>query len=223
MLRFRSSLLIPLALGACTAVSRADKPRKVDPPLAAEKYASHDTHTHEKVTIAAEPADTKELLPNTRLDYFHHGYMPIRVIVTNNSDQAITLDDARILFIASDNYTENAATDEDLQRRLFSRKSAAGTKIPMPGPIPSITIHHPPVDKQILADEDDFGFKTTTVAPNTTVAGYLYYDTRSIDDPVLEHATLEVRKVRFASTNKALDSFEIPLKPSDTPKSSEKH
>jgi hypothetical protein len=79
------------------------------------------------------------------------------------------------------------------------------------------------VDKQILADEDDFGFKTTTVAPNTTVAGYLYYDTRSIDDPVLEHATLEVRKVRFASTNKALDSFEIPLKPSDTPKSSEKH
>lgn len=223
MLRSRPSLLILLALAAGTTVLRADKPRKVEPPQAAEKYPFHDTHTHEKVTIAAEPADTKELLPNTRLDYFHHGYMPIRVIVTNNSDQAISLDDARILFIASDNYTENAATDDDLQRRLFSRKSAAGTKIPMPGPIPSITIHHKPVDKQILADGDDFGFKSTTVEPHATAAGYLYYDTRSIDDPVLEHATLEVRKVRFASTNKALDSFEISLKPSETPKSADKH
>ena len=144
--------------------------------------------------------------------------MPIRVIVTNDSNDAVSLDDARILFVAADNYVENAATDDDLQRRLFSKKSVAGTKIPMPGPIPSITIHHPPVDKTILADDADFGFESTTVAAHTTAAGYLYYDTRSIDDPVLDHATLELRKVRFASTNKTLDTFEIALKPAPTPK-----
>ncbi|HLI77019.1 MAG TPA: hypothetical protein VKV02_08740, partial [Acidobacteriaceae bacterium] len=113
-----------------------------------------------------------------------------------------------------DNYTENAATDDDLARRLFSKKYAQGTKIPLPAPLPSITIHHPGIDKLITEDGTDFGFSTTTVAPHTTVAGYLFYDTRDINDPVLDHATLELRKVRWASTNKELQSFEIPLKPS---------
>ncbi|HEY4356717.1 MAG TPA: hypothetical protein VGN16_13280 [Acidobacteriaceae bacterium] len=210
-------------LAAVTVPVHADKPRKAPPADPAGKYPFHDAHANEKVTIAAEPCDVQEVRPKTRLDYFHHGFMPIRVIVTNDSDQAITLDDARILFVPEDNRVLNAATDDDLQRRLFSRKSAAGTKIPLPAPFPSITIHHPPVDKQILADEDDFGFKSTTVAAHTTAAGYLYYDTRNVDDPVLEKATLEIRKVRFASTNKALDTFEIELKPAAAPKPAEKH
>ncbi len=214
MLRPRNKLVLVATLAALCALTAygKDKPRKPVPPMSADKYAFHDGHPNEKVTIAAEPGDTDETLAKTRLDYYHHGFMPIRVIVTNDSNDAVSLDDARILFVAADNYIENAATDDDLQRRLFSKKSVAGTKIPMPAPIPSITIHHPPVDKQILADDDDFGFTSTTVAPHTTAAGYLYYDTRSIDDPVLDKATLELRKVRFASTNKTLDTFDIALK-----------
>ena len=203
------TLVTPLALPA-----RADKARKPKPALPAAQYPLHETHEKEKVTIAAEPCDTKDTIPNTRLDYYHHGFMPLRVIVTNDSDQALTLDDARIHFIAADNTVIPAATDDDLQRRLFSMKSVTGTKIPMPAPIPSITIHHKPINKQILADDDDFGFQTTTVAPHTTVSGYLFYDVREIDDPVLEHAHLELRKVRYAATNNPLDTFDIPLKPS---------
>ena len=135
----------------------------------------------------------------------------MRVIVTNDGDQPIVLDDARILFIASDNSVANAATDEDLQRRLFALKNVRGTKIPLPSPLPSITVHHKPVDKKITADDEDFGFKSTTVAPHTTAAGYLYYDVRDLDAPILNHASIEVRKLRFGSTNKSLDSFEIPL------------
>ena len=193
--------------------ARAEKPRKPKPALPAPQYPMHDTHDGEHVTIAAEPGDSHETEPNTRLDYYHHGFMPIRVIVTNDSDQALTLDDARIHFIAADNTVIPAATDDDIQRRLFALKSVAGTKIPMPAPIPSITIHHKPVDKKILADDNDFGFQTTTVAPHTTVSGYLYYDVRELDDPVLEKAQLELRKVRYAASNKVLDTFEIPLKP----------
>jgi hypothetical protein len=196
--------------------ARADKPRKPKPPLPAAQYASHDAHAREQVTIAAFPGDTKDTAPHTRLDYLDHGFLPIRIIVTNDSSQPLSLDDARILFISSDNYTENAATDDDLQRRLFELKSVRGTKIPLPGPLPPITIHHKPVDKKILADDDDFGFKTTTIAPHTTVAGWLYYDVRDLDAPVLKGATLELREVRWAATNKSLDSFEIPLQPPTT-------
>jgi hypothetical protein len=214
MLRFaHSRLLASVTFGlACVSAFAKDKPRT--PPAAADAktYALHDSH--DGITIAAEPGDLKETRPNTRLDYFHHGFMPIRVIVTNDTAQPLSLDDARILFVAADNYTRNAATDEDLDRRLFSKKYAQGSKIPLPAPLPSITIHHPGLDKLITEDQADFGFASTTVPPHATLAGYLFYDTRDIDDPVLEHATLELRKVRWASSNKELQSFEIPLKPS---------
>ena len=172
----------------------------------------HDTHDQERVTIAAEPCDTKETRPNTRLNYFDHDMMPIRIIVTNDSEFALTLDDARIHFIAADGSIVPAATDDDLQRRMVTSKSSQGSKIPLPLPLPPITIHHN-IDKKIVDDESDFGFQTTTIKPHTTVAGYLFYDMQGLDPPVLSKATLELRKVRFAASNQALDSFEIPLSP----------
>jgi hypothetical protein len=201
------------------AAAHADKPRKPVPPLTASQYSMHDAHPNERVTIAAEPGDTKDTVPHTRLDYYGHGFLPVRVIVTNESDFAVNLDDARIHFLAADGSSIPAATDEELQRGLFSIKSATGKKIPLPLPVPiPITVGKKNIDKDILADDNDFGFKTTTVAPHATVAGYLYYDMTNVDEPVLEHATLELRKVRFAADNKALDSFEIPLKAADKDK-----
>jgi hypothetical protein len=207
-------LLGALAFTALTHPAHAEKARKPTPAQPAATYAFHDTHSAEKVTIAAEPGDTKETIPNTRLNYAGHGFMPMRVIVTNDSDQPVSLDDARILFISTQTTTpENAATDDELQRGMFSMKQVKGTKYPLPAPLPPITVHGKPVDKQITADENDFGFSTTTVDPHTTVSGYLFYDVNGLDSPVLKGATLELRKVRWASTNKQLDTFEIPLKP----------
>jgi hypothetical protein len=208
-------ILLPRSLSA-------EKPRKPTPPLSAQDYPMHDSHVAERVTIAAEPGDTKETRPNTRLNYFDHDMLPIRIIVTNDSDFALTLDDARIHFIAGDNTVVPAATDDDLQRRMITLGSAKGTKIPLPMPLPPITVHHD-TDKKILDDENDFGFQTTTVKPHTTVAGYLFYDMQGLEPPVLAKATLELRKVRFAVSNKALDSFEIPLSPAAKDAPTAKH
>lgn len=209
--RFAAAALLATA----TLVAHADKARKPKPPLPAAQYPLHQTLG--KVTVGIEPGDTRDARPDTRLDYFHHGYLPFRIVIQNDSDQPINLEDARIKFISQDSTVVPAATDEELQRRMFSRKSAAGTRIPMPMPIPSITIKHPPVDKQILSDDIDFGFKTTVIAPHTTESGYLFYDVRDLDDPVLEKATMEVREMKFG--NKIMESFLIALKPSpETPK-----
>jgi hypothetical protein len=210
-----------LALTLSSPLS-AEKSRKPTPPLSAQDYPMHDAHASEKVTIAAEPGDTKQTRPNTRLNYFDHDMMPIRIIVTNDSDLALTLDDARIHFIAGDNTVVPAATDDDLQRRMMTLGSAKGTKIPLPMPLPPITVHHN-VDKKVVDDENDFGFQTTTVKPHTTVAGYLFYDMQGLTLPVLKNATLELRKVRFAEGNKALDSFEIPLDPTSKDASGTTH
>jgi hypothetical protein len=223
MLHPRILLTASLAILLATPLS-AEKARKPIPPLTAQEYPMHDEHELEHVAIAAEPGDTRETAPDTRLDYLANDMLPIRVIVTNDSEFDLTLDDARIHLISADNATIPAATDDELQRRMFTLKSA-NRKIPLPLPLPPITVHGN-VDKKILADLEDFGFKTTTVKAHTTVAGYLFYDIQGLrqsntDPPALDHATLELRKVRFAASNKALDSFEIPLHP--TPLSSSKH
>lgn len=211
MRRLAAVLLLSFPL----ASAHAEKARKPVPPQPAETYSMHQTNDH--VTIAAEPGDIRDTRPNTRLDYFGHDMLPIRVIVTNDSERPVTLDDARIHFISAANDNIPAATPDDLQRRLFTIKSATGKKTPLPLPIPiPITTGKQNVDKKITDDDNDFGFQTTTIQPHTTVAGYLYYDISDLDKPALTHATLELRKVRYAGGD-YLESFEIPLHPTDQP------
>src|ERR1700722_15851581 len=167
--------------------------RKPKPPLPAAQYPMHVTH--DSVTIAAEPGDTKDTRPDTRLDYFGHGLLPIRVTVPKDTPEPVTLDDARIHFIAADDTTVPAATADDMERRFFTVKSATGTKLPLDLPIP-ITVGKKDFQKKIQQDDDDFGFKTTTIAPHATVAGYLYYDTTDLPSPPLAKAYLQLRRVR---------------------------
>ena len=213
MPRYRLTLVLLILL---TPKLYAEKPRKPAPPQPASTYVSNETL--ERDTIAAEPGDTKETRPNTRLDYFSHGMMPMRVIVTNDTDKPVTLDDARINLITASDAVIHAATLDDLQRRMFTIKGSTGSKVPLPLPIPiPITTGKKNVDKKILDDDNDFGFQTTTVPPHATVAGYLYYDMQDLDsstpDSFLKDATLELRKVRFASSSDYIDSYEIPLRP----------
>src|SRR5476651_2336967 len=189
-----SRLTATLVLFALTLSASAEKPRKPKPPLPAEQYPMRVTH--EGVTIAAEPGDTKDARPDTRLDYFAHGLLPIRVIVTNESTEPVNLDDARIHFIAADDTELAAATPDDMERRFFTVKSATGTKLPLPLPIP-ITVGKKDFQKKIQQDDDDFGFKTTTIAAHSTAAGYLYYDIQDLPTPALTKAYLQLRKVRF--------------------------
>jgi hypothetical protein len=212
----RLKISIALILVSSLA-SSAEKARKPTPPQPAETYDMHQTLG--RVTVAAEPGDTKETRPDTRLDYYAHGLLPVRVIVTNDTDTPLTLDEARIHLISATNDSIPAATPEEIQRRMVTLKSATGTKVPLPLPIPvPVTVGKKNVDKKIIDDDNDFGFQTTTVQPHATVAGYLYYDINDLDAPALLHATLELRKVRTLGANgDYMESFEIPLHPTVVP------
>ncbi len=209
-----AALLTPLAAHA------ADKPRPAPPVKPAAQYISFDTHPNEKVTVAADPCTDPKACPFFRLPYLQHGFVPVRVIVTNDSDHPLTLDDVRIQFISANKDIIPAANLEDINRRLFSTRSAMGTKIP----IVPITIHHTPVDKKVTEDDTDFGFSTTTVNPHATLAGYLFYDIRELDDPALRHAELYVKMIHSVDAKQQLFAFTIPFdkwldaQPKDAPK-----
>ena len=193
-----------LTIGSATAMRAAEK----GPPAAksASEYAAHDEHASEHVTVAAEPCEEQKSCSFFRLNYIDHGLLPIRVIITNDSDKALSLEDARMQFISASNDKLPAATTEDLDRRMFTFKNAQGTRIPMIG----IKVHHP-VDKKIEDDDRDFGFKTTTVAPHSTLAGYLIYDVQPLDEPALRHAELYVKMIHTKDNEQELFAFSIPF------------
>ena len=198
--------LATLALLPC-AVNAADK--KAPPAKAANQYIAFDTHEKEHVTVAADPCDDPKNCDFFRLPYIQHGFLPVRVVVTNDGDKAISLDDVRIQFISENKDVIPAATLEDINRRLFSRRSAQGTKIPgMPYPV---TIHHAPVDKKVTQDDNDFGFPGTVVNAHASLSGYLFYDVRELDDPAMRGAEIYVKEIKPLGGGPQLFAFSIPL------------
>ncbi|HEX3891644.1 MAG TPA: hypothetical protein VHW46_03650 [Terracidiphilus sp.] len=195
---FAFSVLLP-------AFASDHKTPQVQP---ATSFAAVEVHEKEKIAIAAEPYDTKEKESLFRVDYLGHGIMPVRLIVTNNSDRPISLRDARILFQTPSGDRIQAAEPEDVER-LMTRKEREGGKIPMPGPIPNIHMKPKASNKEIEEDFDQFEYGALVVEPHTTQAGFLFYDVSQLDDP-LKGSKLHLHKLRDADGNEIF-YFEIPF------------
>ena len=203
----RTLRAIPLSLLwlALPAMGSDHAPPPVQP---ATTFAAVEVHEKEQVAIAAEPYDSKEKESIFKVDYLAHGVMPIRLIVTNNSDRPISLRDARILFLTAAGDKIPAAEPEDVER-LMTQKERQGTKIPMPGPIPAIKLKPKASNKEIESDFDTFEYQALVVEPHTTRAGFLFYDVSQLDHP-LRGAKLHLHKLRDADGNE-LFYFEIPF------------
>jgi len=209
-LRQLPTRLVAAALLITLTARASDKPRPAPPVKPASQYVMNEAHPNERVTVAADPCVDEADCKFFRLPYTNHGFLPVRVIITNERDQILQLDQARIQFYPASGEKEAAATDDDLNRRLFNGKDAAGTKLPV---IP-IVIHHQPVDQKILNDDTDFGFASLEVPPHSTRAGYVFYDTRAIDDPVMKDAELYVKEIYTTDEKGAklqLFAFTLPF------------
>jgi hypothetical protein len=200
-----AAVLIFLGLLPRLSAASEHTPPPVRP---ATDFAAFEAHADEKLIIAAEPYDTKEKMALFRVDYISHGVMPIRLIVTNNGDRPISLRDARILFVTSTGDRIQASEPEDVER-LMTRKEREGSKIPMPGPLPSIKLKPKASDKEIEQDFDTFEFQALVVEPHTTRAGFLFYDVSGLNQP-LRDALLNLHTIKDAD-GKELFYFEIPF------------
>jgi hypothetical protein len=203
------SFMLGAALGLAPIARSLPAADHTPPPVQpATDFAAFETHADEKLTIAAEPYDTREKGILFRVDYIDHGVMPVRLIVTNNGDKPISLRDARILFITSLGDRIQAADPEDVER-LMTRKEREGGKIPLPGPLPSIKLKPKASNKEIEQDFDTFEFQALVIEPHTTRAGFLFYDVSGLGHP-LQDALLNLHTIKN-SEGKELFYFEIPF------------
>lgn len=200
-----AALLAALFCFPPSAARAADK--KAPPAKPANQYPAFDAQPDEHVTIAADPCDDPKLCSFFRLPYIQHGLLPVRVVITNDSDRALSLEDARMQFITADDQKLPAATEDDINRRIFTLHSTQPIRIPL-DPFP---IKRTPVDKKVTDDDNDFGFQGTVVNAHSTLAGYLFYDIKDLDDPALAHAELYVKMVHTLDGKHELFAFSIPF------------
>lgn len=207
ILRSRTALLFLLAAAlAPRPAAAADHSGPLVAP--ASSFPAVDIHDQEKVTIAAEPYESREKAYFFRVDYLKYGFMPIRLIVTNDGDRPISLKDARIHFITAAGDRIPAAEPEDIERAA-TRDSHAGKTIPLPAPLPPLRGKIKSMTKEIEADFASFEYGALAVEPHTTRAGFLFYDVRGLANP-LRGAKLYLRQLHDASGND-LFYFEIPF------------
>ena len=199
-----SLFLLGLALPALAA---DHTPPEIKP---ATSFPAVEIHKDEHVAIAIEPYDTKEKQSIFHFEYTKYGVMPVRLIVTNNGDQPISLRDARILFETASGERVQAAEPEDVERLLNPHQPHGAMPKPTPFPIPGIHPHRKNNnDKNVESDFDTFEYQALVVEPHTTRAGFLFYVLPGLDHP-LQGAHMSITKLRNAD-GEELFYFEIPF------------
>ena len=197
---------VALALSTLAISPARAADHKAPPVQPATDFTAVEVHSDEHLAVAAEPYDTHDKSALFRIDYLAHGVIPIRLIVTNLGDKPISLRDARIIFVTAQGDRIQAAEPEDVER-LISLHDKQGTKIPLPGPLPSIHLKPKASDKDVEQDFDQFEYQALVVEPHTTQAGFLFYDVSGLTNP-LKGAILNLRKLKDANGHE-LFAFEI--------------
>lgn len=174
----------------------------------AANYPAVDIHSTEQVAIAADPYDSKDKTGIFRIDYLEYGFLPIRIIITNNSNHAISLADARIDFVDAAGDRIPTSEVDDVERRVDRIKRPDGG-YKLPGPLSHIGSKPGKKSRAIQEDFQAFEYSFVEVDPHTTRSGFFFYDVKGLDHP-LRGAKLLLTNLRNAN-GKDLFYFEIPF------------
>jgi hypothetical protein len=171
----------------------------------AKSYPARDEQPNEKISVAVDPYDMADKAAIFVVHYNDSGLMPIFLVVTNDSDQPISLASVRAQLVTVDRTKIDAATDDDIYRRL-SRPTSPGRPSPLPFPTKKVKGS---VSKDALDEISRAQFAARAVEPHSTQSGFLFFDVSGISNP-LAGAQFYLNGVRDAKGNDLM-YFEIPL------------
>lgn len=188
------------------AASLAAKEKGYVPPKLekATNYPAHDEHTTEHVTVAADPYDTRAKQDEAfNVPFRQVGFIPILVVITNEGDQAISLNDMHVELVAPRRLKVMPAAEEDIRRRIVRLPRTGPSPLPIPlprGKSPMLELHE---------EFDQASFAAHAVEPHATQGGFFFFDVSGVPD-ALAGATLTVTAIKN-NDGKELFYFEIPL------------
>lgn len=175
-----------LLLVCFTAANAYDyKAPEIPPAGHAAKFPQHETHKDEGVTVAVDPyGPEKDSVFHVK--FAEHRVLPVRLIITNDSDEPLSLLEARIQFTTSHKAKGEPLTKEDVERavgRSVDPQDSSSTRIPLPLPIPRGKKTRLP--KGTAEEIDYLMFKAQAVEPHNTQAGFLFFDVSGVQQPLI--------------------------------------
>lgn len=201
--------LLLLVLGLSLAIYAGDyKPPDLPQVFNAKTYPIHESHDNERVAIALDPYFEPEKADLLHVPYRKHDLLPVRLIITNDGNDAVSLKDLKIEFITSHNEKQEPATTEDIQRRMANQPRTQSTAPPLPLPIPRKSKGRVSGSTQ---DEIDFlQFKARAVEAHSTQSGFVFFDTSGMSDP-LRGSHIYISGIRNGD-GQELFYFDLPLR-----------
>jgi hypothetical protein len=193
-----------------TAANAYDyKPPEIPPAGHAAKFPQHETHKDEGVTVAIDPyGPEKDSVFHVK--FADHRVLPIRLIISNDTDQALSLAEARIQFTTLSKAKGEPLTKADIERaigRSVEPQDTSTTRIPIPVPIPRGKPKRLP--KGAEEEIDYLMFKAEAIEPHNTQAGFLFFDVSGVQQPLIGSRIL-FTGIRDAK-GQELFYFDIPL------------
>jgi hypothetical protein len=176
----------------------------------AKTYPAHDAHLEEQFSIAADPYDMPDKAAAVfTIDFRKEQLMPIHMIFSNDSNEAVSLAGMRVKLITKKKVKIEPASPDDIYRRISKQKRRGDepANIPLPVPLPRRVPRS--ISREAEDEVEGSRFLAKAVEPKGTQAGFFIFDVEEIENP-LAGARLEVTGVRKAS-GEELFYFEIPL------------
>jgi len=148
----------------------------------AKTYPAQETHDNEKLSIAADPFDLPEKAAIFNTDYKKAGFLPVRLIFSNDGDEPISLANMKMQLITAHgrNKLEPASSDDILRR--IAKLPAARKQTPLPIPVPR---KQPVPAIRTAKDElEQAQLLVKAVEPHMTRDGFVFFDVQGIDAPL---------------------------------------
>lgn len=177
----KSATIAAVLLLAATLSFSSDKGFNPPPTGPASSYPAHETHNNEKVSIALDPFTSAEKAAVFKVKYRDYGFLPVRLIITNDGDAPLMLDDMKIEYITGDREKLQPAVRDDIFRRI-SRPSKAVSRPKIQLPLPG-GHGKDPVGKEARDEVPLAMFADVPVTPHSTNSGFLFFDVAGISDP----------------------------------------
>lgn len=203
-----------LLIGILTVLAWASKEFVMPAAHSAKGYPARDEHSMERVTVAVDPYDKPDKAKIFSEKYNEIGFLPVFLIVTNDSDGPISLADVKPEYVTADKTKLQPATEADIDRRI-SHPSAKTTPSPLPFPTRKVTGG---INEQVRDEIHNSRFAAEAIEPHSTHAGFVFFDISGISEP-LAGAHFYLTGVRDANDKElmyfdvSLDDYLNPAKP----------
>src|SRR5579871_5751139 len=176
--RVKARLPLAFLVFAAALTLWADTKLFSPPPAApAKTYPAHESHDDEKVSIGVDPYNTPEKAKVFKINYQEKGFLPIRLIISNDTDNYLILKDLKIEYITGRRDKIEPASTEDIYRRVVRlKRNPSSPRVPIPVPLPRDRSPVTKDAKEAVNELDQAQFVPNPVDPHSIRSGFLFFD-----------------------------------------------